>query len=89
MFLRECERPLMILHLITFSSPPHPAKIGCHALLKRKLPSPQVRGSNIANKESTCEGGDVRWCAPEKENNRQYRIIYSNQPAIKKLSLSD
>lgn len=63
MLLLESAWPLLVLHLITFSSP----LIGCHALLKRKLPSPQVRGSNMANKESTCEGGDVRWCAPEKK----------------------
>lgn len=46
----------------------------------------------MANKESTCEGGDVRWCAPEKENNGQFTIIYlkkKQQLAIKKLSLSD
>lgn len=70
MLLQESAGPL--LFLLTFSSP----LIGCHALLKRKLPSPQVRGSNMANKESTCEGGDVRWCAPEKENNGQFRITY-------------
>lgn len=30
----------------------------------------------MANKESACEGGDVRWCAPEKKKKQQFKIIY-------------
>lgn len=33
----------------------------------------------MASKESTCEGGDVRWCAPEKKKNNKDIEDYSLQ----------
>ena len=41
---------------------------GCHVSLLQfqdmeNLPS-QDRGSNMASRESVCEGGEVSWCAP-------------------------
>lgn len=74
--VRESPLRLFALHLITFSSP----LIGCRALLRRKLPSPQMRGSNMANKESACEGGDVRWCAPEKRKHNNLASFIKTSP---------
>lgn len=46
--------------------------IESHKVTKNDLPSPVERGSNMASKESGCEGGDVKlWPPVQKKKTEQ------------------